>query len=128
MAARTEPLGPRLKKLPKTPGECADLLWQLREVKRRMESEVAAVAKQLHELEAHALEVLHGAKTKTAKGEVGQVSVRVSLVPSVKDWDAVYAWVVKKKALDLFERRLHRPRCARGRPPLGGRRHRPRHR
>lgn len=101
MAASKKPI-----KLPRTPGECADLLWQLREVKRRMEAEAAAVSKTIHELEAHTLEVLHGAHLEGARGRTGQVSRKVSLVPSVKDWDAVYAWVTKKKALDLFERRL----------------------
>jgi hypothetical protein len=95
-----------MKKLPKTPGECADALWLLRERRRKAEAVVTALRAEYDELQDHALDVLHDARTDIAAGKRGRVSKNVALVPTVKDWDQVYGWITKHKALDLFERRL----------------------
>lgn len=93
-------------KIPKTIGECADLLYATQE--KRL-----AVAKQVTELEAqevllreHIIAELPKSKTTGVAGKRARVSVYNSEVPQVKDWDAFYKYVKKNNAFELMQKRL----------------------
>lgn len=100
------------EKFPKTLGGCIDAAYQFREerleVQRRMEAELEFFKKREAEIEEHIIQKFSKAEIDGAKGEVATASVSRTVVPSVKDWPAVFAWISKKKAWDLMEKRMSR--------------------
>lgn len=93
-------------KLPSTLGACADWLLKLRLDKQVAEAKVNDVKEVIALAEGQMLKLMEKEHTTAARGKNANCTMSSSLVPSVKDWDAVYAWVVKKKDPGLFERRI----------------------
>lgn len=93
-------------KFPKSLGACADMLFDMRE-KRLAADKVAAELKSKEtELINHIIDNLD----KDSSGAIGKhhkVRVVVKQKPQIKDFEKVWAWAVKNKRPDLFQRRLN---------------------
>ena len=98
-------------KIPKTLGACADKLYEMRQERLKAQ----AVVDKLHEdeklVQEHLKIQLAANKLDGCKGKVASVSVSVATVATVSDWDAYYAWVLKKKDFSLFTRKLNDSGC-----------------
>lgn len=71
------------------------------------EAKVAPLRKQLTALEEKLLEAMLQSKTEAVKGKLGHASVVRMLVPTIEDQQAFERYVAKKKAFDLYQRRLN---------------------
>ena len=95
-------------KFPKKMGECADLLYNLR-VKRlagqKLVDEVEAEEKALKEF---IIETLPKSEASGISGAIANVKVVNKMVPQVKDWDSLYAYILKTKSFDLLNRALNK--------------------
>lgn len=97
-------------KPPKTLGACIDLLYawegERAEVTRRAEQLKAR--EQL--LETHILDTFSKADLNGAAGRVAKINVIRTEVPQVEGdgvgWPKLYAYIVRKKAFDLLQKRL----------------------
>ena len=101
-----------MAKFPKSLGECIDAAYQFRaerlERQKQFDDEIKFLKQREDEIEEHILKSFDKADIEGAKGSLCTASVQRMTVPSVKDWPAVFAWVSKKKAWDLLERRMAR--------------------
>lgn len=88
-----------------TVGSQIDSMFKLREKKRALEAQVSEIEKQLADAETVLLEQLDKDGTTKVSGKLATISVTESIVPQVQDWDALYAYLQRKKAWYLLERR-----------------------
>lgn len=99
-------------KFPKTLGACIDLAYEARaerlEYQRSVEEKLAAMKKREDEIEEHILQSFDKSDIEGAKGSIATASVSRLVVPAVKDWPKVFAYISKKKAWDLMEKRMAR--------------------
>ena len=58
------------------------------------------------DLELQLLTALDAAGIEQGRGRTATGSITETDVPTVKDWEKVYAWIHRNKAWHLFERRL----------------------
>lgn len=98
-----------MKKLPKSMGACADLLYETRE-KRLAADKVAATLKAEEErIKQHIIDNLD---KRIETGAAGKHH-RVQIVPKTKvrvdpeKWDAFFGWVGKNKRWDLLQKRVN---------------------
>lgn len=93
--------------IPDTLGEIADQLYQTRESRLALQKTVDKFKSDEEALSAVLVKKLEAAKTMT--GVAGRIA-RAELVPDVKpeltSWPKFCAFVAKKKAFDLLERRI----------------------
>src|SRR5690606_1302384 len=61
----------------------------------------------LGELEGLIRDAMLAAGSEAIKTPIGTYSLRRSTVPRVVDWKAVNEYIVRKKATDLYQARLH---------------------
>lgn len=92
-------------KMPKTLGATIDLLFQLREERRGHEAEIRKIKEQEDALEAHLMNNFEKSGLDGAKGKSAVAALKHSTVADVTDWDSYYAYIAKKKAWDLLQRR-----------------------
>lgn len=95
-----------LKKLPKTTGASADLLYTTREARLRLEKEVEKLRSEEATLRDHLLRLLPAADSTSVTGKLATVSIVRLTVPDVQDWDAVYAYIKRTGAFELLQRRI----------------------
>lgn len=95
-----------MKALPKTLGGCIDMLYSLRQGRHAIEQKAEKVKKDEDVLEKHLLETFGKSDLEGARGKLAVAGVTLSTVPSVKDWDKLYAYIKKKDAFDLLQRRV----------------------
>lgn len=95
-----------MAKFPKTIGECIDAAFRLRAMRLEIEKEADVLKTQQKELEDHILQSFSKASIDGAKGRVATAAVTRSVVPDVKDWDALLAHIKKTGELDLIQRRV----------------------
>jgi hypothetical protein len=91
---------------PSTLGACIDLLYKMREDRHAIEKKAEAIKIKEDELETHLLETFKKTDLEGAQGKRATAGVSMSTVPSVKDWDKVFAYIKKKGAFDLLQKRL----------------------
>lgn len=100
------------QKFPKTVGAAVDLAYKMREKRlafqREMEAQLELLKGEENEIEQYIFQTFQKQDIEGAKGDLCSASVSRSVVPTVKDWDAVYAYIKKKGAWDLLERRMSR--------------------
>jgi len=97
---------PAALKIPKSFGQCADLLYDLKEARLAAQKIVDAFAEQESALKNHIIVKL----PKGDKGAVGshhKVEVKTEDVPRIGEDKAFYAWVAKEKAFDVLQRSLN---------------------
>lgn len=71
-----------------------------------LEGELAQVKNAIKEASEELVSAMKEAGTTTIKTEIASVTVSTSQVPQVEDWAEFDAWVLKHKALDMFQRRI----------------------
>lgn len=92
-----------------TLGELIDQLDKLREDYRAIEEKAKVVKAKYDDLEAVIMEKLLTEKMDKATGKRATVSLKRSLVGSIKDWDALTAYVKKTGHFHLFNRSVGAP-------------------
>jgi hypothetical protein len=97
-----------LKKLPKSMGACADLLFEVRE-QRLAADKVAAALKADEELiKTHIIDNLDKGSTGAAgKHHRVQVVRKRKHVVNPEHWPNFFGWVSKNKAWDVLQRRIN---------------------
>lgn len=93
---------------PKKLGACADLAYDMRESRLAVEEQAEAMKKEEAKLKEHILGLLKEQGLDSGTGSRATVSLSSITVPRVTDWDAFYAFIHKKKAYELLERRPSR--------------------
>lgn len=93
-------------KFPKQLGQCADKLYQLRELRLSEQKKVDAIEAEEKALKEHIIQTLPKSEASGVAGKVARVSVITKIIPRVADWDKLYAHVKKTGAFELFQRRL----------------------
>lgn len=98
-----------MKKLviPKKLGECADLLYRLRKERLALQKEVEEYEKHESALREHIIQTLPKSEASGVAGRVARVSVTTQLVPQLKDFAALFAYVKKTGSLELLQRRIN---------------------
>lgn len=93
-------------KIPKTTGECADLLYEVKGKRLAMQKQVEVLEENEKALKDHIIQTLPKSNASGISGKVARVSVYSEDIPQVEDWDAFYAFVKKNDAFELLQRRV----------------------
>lgn len=93
-------------KFPKTIGACIDTLYQLRQKRGGIERQADVIKEKEGELEKHILDTFTKTDLDGARGKLAVAGIAQSTVPTVKDWDKLYAYIKKEGAFDLLQRRV----------------------
>lgn len=94
--------------LPRTIGECADLLYEVRERRYKLQNQ----AKLLEDLEGKLKDKIIAELPKSAAsgvaGRLARVQVTTDIIPVVTEgkWPELYNYIRKHKRFDLLQRRL----------------------
>ncbi len=81
-------------KIPKTPGKCADLLYDKKQEARELAKPLEAVEAQVKLLEAHIIETFPASDTNGVIGEKAKVVINKQDVATVKDWHQLFTYIV----------------------------------
>lgn len=92
----------RKLKPPKTPGECIDRLYQLREERLDHQHKAEELQAQFTALEEHVLKEYKKAGLEGARGKRAQCSVSVKTVGRITDRDKLEAYVKRTGAFELI--------------------------
>ena len=98
-------------KFPKTPGACVDKLYELEEERAAAQRVLDGIKKMYNELEEHLIQTLPKDELDGAIGKTATARIKRTNVPTADDWDAIRAYVVKKNAWDLIQKRLSTAAC-----------------
>lgn len=96
------------EQLPDNIGDCVDLLYTARAARLEKEHEVEELKKRETNLRNHIFNTFEVANIEGAKGKIATVTVGEELKPEVKDWNAVYQYIVENSAWELLEKRMAR--------------------
>lgn len=103
MAVKT----PKKIKLPTTLGACADRLFTVRNERLKEQKALEPLKQEESALKDHIIETLPKSKASGVAGKLARVSVTTSPVPTVEDWDKLYAYVKKTGEWDLLGRTIN---------------------
>lgn len=92
--------------IPATLGACADLLYELKQERLKQQKVVDALAVYESALRDHIIAELPKSEALGVTGHKARVTVVTKDVPTVKDWDALYAHVRETGHFELLQRRL----------------------
>ena len=92
-----------------TMGALIDSIWASREEKRRLETQVKETEATIAELQTQLMERMEAEGTDKAQGSKASVTISKNVVANVEDWDAFWAYVIKKKYTHLLQRRVSDP-------------------
>lgn len=84
-----------------------DTIKKLRLNLEQAEAKLAPLRKRITAEEQAVLEVMVESKTESVRGKVGRGTVIRQLVPSIEDQKKFEAYVARKRAFDLYQRRLN---------------------
>ena len=87
-------------------GKLADELYALREKKGQLYAQIRALEEEETALENKLLTEMEGHGLDQIRGDSATISISRSVVPQVQDWDALYKYVLRHKAVHLLQRRL----------------------
>lgn len=93
-------------KIPKSFGQCADLLFDLKEARLAAQKVVDAIAEQESAIKNHLIDNI----PKGDRGAIGahhKVTILTDEVPRISDDAKFYAYVKKHDAFDMLQRRLN---------------------
>ena len=90
---------------PSTLGACADMLYETRKTRLLENTNVKELENREKILKDHIIATLPATETG-AVGLKAVAMVETKIVPTINDWDTFSKWIVKKKRLDLLQRRL----------------------
>lgn len=104
-------------------GELADLMYKNREDRKVIDEKVKAFNTAYEALETELITALDAQKSTRGAGKHASVSISESVVPAVKDWDALWAFIFKGKYKQLMQLRISAPAwrelCELKKPPPG---------
>lgn len=86
-------------------GSKIDQLHKLRDKVRAHEEHIKELNKQRELLEAEIMGDLDAQGLSKATGKLAAISITENVKPNVKDWDAFYEFIRKRKYFHLLERR-----------------------
>lgn len=92
--------------IPKTLGECADLLYKVKAARLAKKKEMEELESQETELKEYIIKTLPKSKASGVAGKVARIAVANKDVQQVEDWDALFKYVKKNDAFELLQRRL----------------------
>jgi hypothetical protein len=98
-------------KIPTELGAVADLLYKLREDRRKIESKAKTIEEQEKLVKEYIIENLDKQKSEGVSGKKAKISISTQRVAAVSDWDAFYAHVLKTKDFSLMIRKLNDGSC-----------------
>lgn len=93
-------------KVPKKFGECADLLYKLREERAKVQKAADAIEEQERAIKNYLIENLSKEDQTGAIGHMAKAVISSKVVPQAKDWNAIYKWVLKSKDFSILGRSL----------------------
>jgi hypothetical protein len=88
-----------------TIGGLIDQLFDIREQKRKLESQISKLDESKSPLEAQLMELMQTANVTQSRGRKASVTLKQTIVPQVQDWDKFYAYIQRNKAFHMLERR-----------------------
>ena len=91
---------------PKELGAVADELFQLKEQRGRVQKIADAIEEREKLLKAWVIDNLPKSKSTGVSGQLATVTIVTKDIPTAKDWDKIYAFILKHKSFDLLQRRL----------------------
>jgi len=91
---------------PKELGAVADELFQLKEQRSRVQKLADLIEEREKALKAYVIETLPKSKSTGVSGQLATVTIVTKDIPTAKDWDKIYAFILKTKSFDLLQRRL----------------------
>ncbi len=91
--------------LPKTIGGTADRLFRLRTKRLAAEKKINAMKAEESELKGHAVQLLQANRLDAGRGKLATVTRNTKAIPTVEDWDELYAFIKKEDAFELLQRR-----------------------
>jgi hypothetical protein len=94
-----------------TTGDLVDELVQLRAEKRELERLADEVGTRAKELELVLLERFDAEGVDSSRTGKATASLKISVVPTIEDWDAFADYVVKTRSTHLIERRASVSGC-----------------
>ncbi len=97
-------------RMPKKIGDCIDLAYNARAERmafqKEMEARLEVLKAKEAEIEAYIIDNFDAQAINKAGGNVATASVNLMVLPSVKDWPKVWAFIKKNDAWDLLEKRM----------------------
>lgn len=85
-----------------TLGQAADKIYDLREKKRDIESELKIVEMEITAMTERIFKLLEEQDTRKAEGKKASISVNYAINPSTKDWDQTAKFIITGKRGDKF--------------------------
>lgn len=97
-----------MKKLPKSMGACADLLYDTRQARLAKEKEAAALKIEEERIKTHIIDNLDKREDTGAAGKRyrAQIKRRRKWRVNAERWDKFFTWVGKQGRFDLLQKRL----------------------
>ena len=86
--------------------QCVAQLAEARAKKSELSDQLAAVGITIDRLELEVLNSMSDAGVESVRTGRATVSIKRSTVPTVEDWNALDAFILKHKSLDLLQRRI----------------------
>ena len=100
----------RVVKIPKDLAVCADRCYELRALiadrKKAMEAELADLVNEFKVLQEHLINTLPKSQSTGVSGVLATAKITTDQVPTVEDWDKLYAFIKKTGSFDLLGRSL----------------------
>lgn len=93
-------------KVPVSLGAAVDMLYQMRATRLALASKVKDLKSGEAEVKTVMMKRFGKDKLEGAAGKIASMSITPNDVPTVKDWQKVFAYVKKTGSFDLFQRRL----------------------
>lgn len=93
-------------KFPKEIGLCADLLWEMDQKRKKLETQAEDIKKEQIRLREHIINNLPKSKASGVSGRKARVTIVIKEILQVKDWTKFYAYMFKKKSPELLQKRL----------------------
>lgn len=94
------------QKVPRELGEAIDLLDTLTKQRKDLERQAGKIEEAEKKLKEHLARAMAQQNLKIAAGKVAKIRVESVEVPTIKDFDAMWAFIFKTKDKTLLQRRL----------------------
>ena len=98
---------PKKQSIGLTLGELIDKLYALRAERLALTQQADDMKKDEDAIRTTILGMLDSVDLTAGKGSVAQASIKISLVPSLQDFDKFFNYVVRNKATDLIRRQVN---------------------
>jgi len=99
----------RKKNAPKTLGACVDRLYELKHEIAEMNKQVAALKSERYELKERLIAELPASEAMGIAGKAASATIVIKPKPTVGDWEKFYAYIKRRNAFHLLQRRVSEP-------------------